>query len=420
MTEYVDVLIAGAGPAGSATATHLARLGLRVAVVDRAAFPREKPCSEYLSPEAVRLLDRLGLVAALEQSGAQPLFGTRVVAPRGAVLTGRFAESPVSPWRDAGLAVPRRILDQHIMEGARAAGAVVRERTTVEELLYDGGAVAGLAIRGPTGDRSLIRARVTIGADGLRSVVARRMGRRRYGTPSRIAFVAHVADVPGLDGYAEMHVGDAGYVGLNRIWAPPPESRAAEPPSRRTAETLANVALVVPLRRAVLARGRVEQFFFDALETFPGVRGRVSRERLQHRVLVTGPFAAWSGRVVTDGALLVGDAADFFDPFTGEGIHAALKGAELAAEAVATALADGGAATAQRLAGYRLARRTAFLGKWAVERLVGYGMYLPGLFDRAVQRLERRGLSHTFIGVTGDYVPPSKVLNPWFLCRMAL
>jgi flavin-dependent dehydrogenase len=314
------------------------------------------------------------------------------------------------------------------MERARAAGAVVRERTTVEELLYDGGAVAGLAIRGPAGERSLLRARVTVGADGLRSVVARRMGKRRYGTPSRIAFVAHVADVPGLDGYAEMHVGDTGYVGLNRVWARAPESRTAEPPprsargrlSRRAVESTANVALVVPLRRAVLARGRVEQFFFDALETFPGVRGRVRRERLQRRVLVTGPFAAWSGRVVTDGALLVGDAADFFDPFTGEGIHAALKGAELAAEAVATALADGGAATAQRLAGYRLARRTAFLGKWAVERLVGYGMYLPGLFDRAVQRLERRGLSHTFIGVTGDYVPPSKVLNPWFLCRMAL
>jgi flavin-dependent dehydrogenase len=306
------------------------------------------------------------------------------------------------------------------MEGARAAGAVVRERTTVEELLYDGGAVAGLAIRGPTGDRSLIRARVTVGADGLRSVVARRMGQRRYGAPSRIAFVAHVADVPGLDGYAEMHVGDTGYVGLNRIWAPAPDHRTVKPPNRRTAATIANVALVVPLRRAVLARGRVEEFFFDALETFPGVRGRVRRERLQRRVLVTGPFAAWSGRVVADGALLVGDAADFFDPFTGEGIHAALKGAELAAEAVAEALAGGGAASARRLAGYRLARRAEFLGKWAVERLVGYGMYLPSLFDRAVGRLERRGLSHTFIGVTGDYVPARRVLNPWFLCRMAL
>lgn len=412
MTESVDVLIAGAGPGGSACATHFARLGHRVIVVDRARFPREKACSEYLSPEAVRLLDRLGVVPGLERAGGQPLFGTRVVAPRGSVLTGRFAETSIKPWRDVGLAVPRRILDHQLMETARAAGAVVLERTTVEELLYDGGAVAGLAVRGPSGERSLLRARLTIGADGLRSVVARRIGRRRYGAPARIAFVAHVAGVPGLDGFAEMHVGDDGYVGLNRV--------GVECHPERSDSVLANVALIVPQRRAMLARGRVEQFFFDALETFPGVRGRVRRDGLIRRVLVTGPFAARSARVVADGALLVGDAADFFDPFTGEGIYSALKGAELAVEVGATALARGGAATAGQLAGYRVARRAAFLGKWAVERLVGYGMLLPGLFDRAVERLERRGLSHTFIGVTGDLLPASHVLNPWFLSRMVL
>jgi flavin-dependent dehydrogenase len=137
-------------------------------------------------------------------------------------------------------------------------------------------------------------------------------------------------------------------------------------------------------------------------------------------VLATGPFSVTSSRVVADGALLVGDAAEFFDPFTGEGICSALRGAALAAECAAAALACGGRATATRLSPYRAARRAAFAGRHLVERLVAYGMYFPRLFDRAVERLERRGLADTFIGVTGDYLPSRDVLNPRFLARMVL
>jgi menaquinone-9 beta-reductase len=400
---YPDVLIAGAGPAGSATATFLARTGHRVLAVDRAAFPRDKPCSEYMSPEAVRFIDRLGLVGALERAGAQPIDGTRVIAARGSSLVGRFSETPVRPFRSAGLAIARRILDQQLVDGARAAGAEVRERTTVEELLYESGGVAGAVVRNASGARETIRARLVVGADGLRSLVARRIGRRRNGFPSHVAFVAHVADVAGLDGITEMHVGETGYVGLNRI-----------------ARGVANVALVVPRGLTRAAQGDAEGFFFSMVDRFPGVRGRVRRACLVRRVLVTGPFAAWSGRVIVDGALLVGDAADFFDPFTGEGIGTALHGAELAASAIADALLRPGPVTAAALDRYRIARRAAFLGKWAIERLVGYGMLMPALFDRAVGRLERRGLAHTFIGVTGDYVPARAILNPWFLSRMVL
>lgn len=403
MSAPIDVLIAGAGPAGSATALHLASRGYRVAVVDRAAFPRDKPCSEYLGPEAVRLLDQFGVLDRLEQAGGEPLFGTTVIGPRGAVVTGLFSHTRVRPYRTAGLSVARRILDQELVSSARRAGAEVRERTTVEELLYEGGAVAGLVVREAAGRRYTIRARLTVGADGLRSVVARRIGRRHHGYPARFGLVAHVADVPGLEGIAELHVGESGYVGLNRI-----------------AAGIANVALVIPREQAARARGEVARFFFQALDGFPGVRGRVRPERLTRPVLVTGPFAAWSGRVVADGALLVGDAADFFDPFTGEGIYSALKGAELAAHTAAAALTGDGLPTARRLAGYRVARRAAFFGKWMIERLVGYGMLAPALFDRAVGRLERRGLGHTFVGVTGDYVPARAVLNPWFLSRMVL
>src|SRR5690606_22949033 len=137
------------------------------------------------------------------------------------------------------------------------------------------------------------------------------------------------------------------------------------------APQVANVALVVPARVAAGARGNVEQFFFEQLARHPGVRGRVNPRRLVRRVLGAGPFASRARRVVADGALLVGDAADFFDPFTGEGIYSALHGAELAAAVAAEALADPAPVTAGRLAPYARGRRRAFLGKWAVERLVG-------------------------------------------------
>jgi flavin-dependent dehydrogenase len=122
---------------------------------------------------------------------------------------------------------------------------------------------------------------------------------------------------------------------------------------------------------------------------------------------------------VRDGALLVGDAADFFDPFTGEGIYRALHGADLAAQAILAALAEAGPVTAGQLRGYAEARRRAFAGTWNVERLIGYGMLWPGLFNRAIRLLGNRpGMGDTLIGVTGDCLPARAVLNPFFLARM--
>ncbi len=121
-----------------------------------------------------------------------------------------------------------------------------------------------------------------------------------------------------------------------------------------------------------------------------------------------------------DGATPVGDAADFFDPFTGEGICAALHGARLAVE-TARRPTRPGVAQAADLEPYTRARAAAFRGKWAIERLIGHGMAAPRLFDRAVARIGRRPpMAHTMIGVTGNFVPPRAVLDPWYLTRMVV
>ncbi len=402
--SQLDVLVAGGGPAGSATATLLARAGLSVLIVDRAAFPRDKACSEYMSPEAVRILARLGVVENLEAAGAFPLEGMKVTGPRGATAHGKFSLAGYRPFRPTGLSISRRILDYELLAAARAAGADVLEGARVEDLLYKQGGVGGVVVRDHAGRRHSLRARLTVGADGLRSIVARKLGPRRQGPSRRMAFVAHVARVAGMGASAELHFRERGYVGLNQI-----------------GHEQTNVALVVPAARAAHARGGMAQFFSDTLTEFPGVGERIAAGEMVRPVLATGPFSVWSPKVIAPGALLVGDAADFFDPATGDGIYCALRGAELVADTAVAALSLPGPITVDRLVEYRRMRRRVFAGKWMLDRLMESALRFPRLFDRGISRLDRHeGMAHTVIGLAGGFVPLRAVLNPAFLGRMIL
>jgi flavin-dependent dehydrogenase len=197
---------------------------------------------------------------------------------------------------------------------------------------------------------------------------------------------------------AEMHVGARGYVGLNPIGG------------GRT-----NVALVLPAVRAASARGRLEPFFLETLREFPGVYQRVSSGRLVRKVLATGPFAVWSSRVVTDGAALVGDAADFFDPFTGEGVYKALRGAELAAQ-VASAALERDDLSARSLARYSALRRREFTAKDLVCRMVQLFVTFPSATDYVVPRIARRPRVRSIMtGVLGDFADARAALSPLYL-----
>ena len=106
-----EVIVVGAGPGGAATAIILAELGVSVLVLDRARFPRPKICGEYLSPEAPRVLDRLGVLKAVDDT-AVPIGGMRITAPDGTVACGAYrAHGRFRPYREHAMALPRATLD---------------------------------------------------------------------------------------------------------------------------------------------------------------------------------------------------------------------------------------------------------------------------------------------------------------------
>jgi 2-polyprenyl-6-methoxyphenol hydroxylase-like FAD-dependent oxidoreductase len=400
-----EVIVVGGGPAGAATATFLARAGVDVLVLDRARFPRAKACSEYLSPEASRLLALMGVLEEVERSGAARLAGMRIRAPNGTWIHGEFAGSHgYRGYSDSGLALPRERLDAILLDCARRAGARVEERSHVVDVERDAaGCVVGVSTRTRNGC-SVRRGDLIVGADGLRSTIARRLGLAHVARwPRRIALVAHYRGVGDVGGCGEMHVERNGYAGLADVGS-----------------GLTNVAVVVSARRGreIAAEGAArffEQWLRDRAQLAPRF---VNAERVSP-VLATGPFASHARRGWAPGAALVGDAADFFDPFTGEGIYAALRGAELLTAQLLDPARTSAIGDDDALRAYDRRRRAEFGGKWIVERLIGGAVASAPIMNRAAKALaKRRDLADLLVGVTGDFVPAREVLRPRFVLRL--
>ena len=399
--ESVQAIVVGGGPAGAATAWALASQGLDVVVVDKAHFPRDKPCAEYLSPQGSRILDAMGVLKRVESAGAAQLAGMRVRSPDGGIIHGEFAaQHGFSGFRDRGLALRRRHLDPILQGAARDAGASIRDGVSLQSLIRDGDTVRGVVVRDDQGEHEL-HAPLVIGADGLRSTVARSLNlSARLPWPRRVAFVAHYTQVRDMGAHGEMHVERDGYVGLADVGH---------------GET--NVAIVVPKALAKDAAGDAAGFMTRWLASHPQLAPRFEGATRVSAVRATGPFASHARRGWAPGAALVGDAADFFDPFTGEGIYAALRGGELLGGFAGDAIRATSPQAARRaLQAYDKARVAEFRQKWLVERVISAAVSSPMLMNHAARVLgRRRDLADILIGVTGDFVPPAAVLRPSFL-----
>jgi flavin-dependent dehydrogenase len=233
----------------------------------------------------------------------------------------------------------------------------------------------------------------------------------------KIALVAHVRGIADLTDYGEMHVAGRRYVGLAPL---EPMANGAGDGADGVGR-LCNVAMVVDEARDGRAlAGRAQAFLLEALETFPRLAGRLEHATVARRTLAVSRICVRARRVSGDGLLLVGDATGYYDPFTGEGIYRALRGAELASAAANAALARGDVG-ARALSAYDARHRAEFRGKRAVERIIQSAVQAPPLMDQIARAMRRRPwMADIVVAVTGDFLPTSAVLNPGYLLRLVL
>lgn len=394
-----DVIVVGAGPAGSATAIRLTRRGLRTLLLDARAFPRSKPCGDAVSPGATPLLRELGVEDAVRARSHGAVDEWAIRSPAGRWFGGGYredlAESPAT-----GLAVDRRDLDRALVEGARDAGAELLEGRRVFDLVRRGGRVRGVRARGPDGEPETLAADFVVGADGLRSRVARLLGPVHGGRRPRLALVGRLEGVRGARTRGELRLTRDGVVGTVPIG-----------PDR------ANVTLVVPRTEGRRLAADPEAFFRVRVRSV-GLGDRIDGARLVRPLDITGPFQARPSRRTAPGVLLVGDAAGYFDPLTGQGVYGALRGAGLAAGAVAGSL-EARHTEADRLADYERALDGLLGPMRRVQRLIDGAVRRPVLIEPLAWLFAARPeLAWLLFEVTGDRLPAGALVRPSVWARV--
>jgi menaquinone-9 beta-reductase len=404
MPHYAaQVIVVGAGPAGSATALLLARAGHDVLMLDRSEFPRAKPCGDCLSAGASAVLRRIGVMDRIEALPHARLRGWRIVGPDGSEFRGTFRSGPGAAPACA-LAVERYRLDAALVDAACAAGVRFTGGVRVVDLMRAAdGRVCGVALRD-----AALRAPLVIGADGLRSIVARALGAvQRPPRLRKVSLTVHIDRAIVAADLGEMHTGDGVCAGVAAL---------------RSDASRCNLTVVADadrFGRSIAADPR--RFMHDALQTLPALRGRVDADLLRDGPLLTsGPFDRPVSRAVYDGAALVGDAAGYYDPFTGQGMYQALAGAEQLA-AVADSALRRGDTSARALRRWHARRRDLARGPRLVQHTIEAVLARPWLASRAIARIGRaRRFADAIIAVTGDTAAPRHLVSPHALMSLLL
>jgi flavin-dependent dehydrogenase len=386
----VEVAVVSGGPAGAAVAAHLSAAGHEVAVFERLAEPRWRACGVYSSPLTRQQLAALGLTGEQLQALIQPIPAMVVEMVDGGA---RCRLDYPTPHEACG--VDRVRLEAALLALIRARGVRVYEGAVVRSVVL-GQRRSRLAVSQASGVSNW-SARVVVGADGPSSVVAR---------AARVALATRCFRRAALTGHRAATLGEAHMI-IGRGWylgiAPVPGGRV----------NLGMVMAEADLRRQ-LQRAEPADVLATALER-TATGADLIHSRSTDEVATHLPLVHRVRRAAGPGFLLVGDAAGFIDPLSGEGLHRALVSAELGAHAIDRSLAGDPSA----MPDYDRHLRARFRSKDVLSWLLQLFLFQPGLARHALQRLARRTKERQqFAAALADLVPASSVIDPRFIARV--
>jgi geranylgeranyl reductase family protein len=363
-----EVIVAGAGPAGSVAAAILASQGCQVLLLDKAEFPRDKVCGDGVTINTIRLLSRMGFSLESRLGEFHLCDRFKAVSTRGHVFEGSFIAY------DTGIyMIPRKILDHLLFEFALRRGAEF-EQLCVTGAIVEGGAVRG--VRAKSAQRAVERrARITIVADGARSVIARSLQREKAADEHHcVAMRAYFEGVDGSDRRADFYASEAGLPGYGWIF----------PLGAGKANVGIGLRLDALRRYGLSLRQEFDRFIAD-----PRAADRLSQ------AAAVGNARGWSLPLASSpaprayaGALLIGDAGAFVSSLTGEGIPRALVTGWLAAQVALEALREGDSAC-RHLGQFEVRwRRTLGRRLWG-EAVLQRFLFQPGVLDLLLHHIGR-------------------------------
>ncbi|MGB6452871.1 MAG: NAD(P)/FAD-dependent oxidoreductase [Streptosporangiaceae bacterium] len=386
-----DVIVVGARCAGSPLAMLLARAGHRVALVDRASFPSDTMSTHFLWQRGAARLNAWGLLGELQARGCAPI--RQITFDTGPVqLTG------IGPAVDgvAETYCPRRtVLDAMLAEAAVQAGAELIEGFVVGDLLWSDGTVAG--VRGHNSGfsaQSSLPARLVVGADGLHSTVARKVGARAYRShpPLSAAYYSYWSGISRLGASFHARPGR-----LILTWP--------------TNDNLTCIYIAWPHQEFRQVRTVIERSFRAALKLVPGLHEVVESGRREQRFAGTGDLPNLYRESAGPGWALAGDAGHHKDPCSGMGMSDAFLAADLLARAIHDGL-TGRQPMDAALARYQTERDQLTANGFELTLATARLAPLPARFE-AIYRAaaERPDLASRIFGVLGGSIPIADVYS---------